>query len=93
MPMIDIINLEIGNNGLYHHDKTLSDLKLCQVVYSPDTAASLRNFTEFSHHESFRSYFILSHGSIVFVTVTGVKYLHTLKSHLLTVMTDYSHDR
>ena len=81
------------NNGLYYHDKILSDQQLGQVVYSPDTAAGLRNFIEFSHHESFRSYFVLSHGSIILVTITGVKYHHTSKSHLLTMMTDDSHDR
>jgi len=66
--MIDIINLEIVNNGLCYHNKTFSDPQLCQVVYSPDTAASLRNFIEFIRHESCRSYFILSHGSIILVT-------------------------
>jgi hypothetical protein len=90
--MIDIINLEIVNSGLYYHDKILSDPQLCQVVYSPDLAASLRNFVKFSRHESFRSYFILSHGSIILVTITGVKYHHASKSHLLTMMTDDSYD-
>jgi len=44
LPTNDIVNLEIVNNGLYYRDKTFSDLQLCQVVYLPDTAGSLRNF-------------------------------------------------
>jgi len=44
--MIDIINLETVNNSLYYHNKTFSDPQLCQVVYSPDTTVSLRNFIE-----------------------------------------------